>query len=95
MVDCDLYASTRKALEFCTPLIVDEAVLVFDDWDAGGLGARGVGERRAFEELLAEHPDLRAAELPAYEPARAFLVSRRAAALEPKNEGLTLPVTKA
>jgi hypothetical protein len=95
MVDCDLYASTRKALEFCTPLIVDEAVLVFDDWDAGGLGARGVGERRAFEELLAEHPDLRAAELPAYEPARAFLVSRRAAALEPKSEGLTLPVTKA
>jgi O-methyltransferase len=92
MFDCDLYASTRKALEFSLPLIVDEAVLVFDDWDSGGLGERGLGERRAFEEVLAEHPDLHSVELPAYEPARAFLVSR----LDPDAEiqGLTPGVTK-
>jgi O-methyltransferase len=95
MFDCDLYASTRKALEFSLPLIVDEAVLVFDDWDAGGLGERGLGERRAFEEILAEHPDLHAAELAAYEPARAFLVSRRGPISDPEIQGLTPGVTKA
>jgi O-methyltransferase len=96
MFDCDLYASTRQALEFTLPLIVDEAVLVFDDWDAGGLGERGLGERRAFEEILAEHPDdLHTVELPAYEPARAFLVSRRGPISEPEIQGLTPGVTKA
>jgi O-methyltransferase len=97
MFDCDLYSSTRKALEFSLPLIVDEAVLVFDDWDAGGLGERGLGERRAFEEVLAENADLYADELPAYEPARAFLVSRRRARPRPgaEGQGLTPGVTKA
>lgn len=55
MIDCDLYSSTKEALDFCAPLIEDDVVVFFDDWDGGrGLAERGLGERRAFDEFLAE-----------------------------------------
>lgn len=54
MVDCDIYTSAKEALDFCAPLIADEALVLFDDWNTGGLAARGLGERKAFEEWLAE-----------------------------------------
>ena len=60
MVDCDIYTSARQALAFSEPLIGPQAIIYFDDWNAGGLADRGMGERRAFEEFLAEHPDLQA-----------------------------------
>lgn len=63
MVDCDLYSSTVDALAFCAPLLAEQAVFVFDDWNAGGLADRHLGERKAFDEFLAAHPDLRAEEL--------------------------------
>lgn len=63
MVDCDLYSSAKEALAFSGPLIHRQAVMVFDDWNAGGLADKGLGERRAFEEFLAEWPDLRAEEI--------------------------------
>ena len=53
MIDCDIYSSTKDALNFCTPLIVDEALMLFDDWHSGGLAAKNLGERRAFDEWLA------------------------------------------
>jgi hypothetical protein len=64
MVDCDLYSSTRDALAFCAPLIHEQAVIVFDDYHASGLADRHMGERRAFDEFLAAHPDLHARTLP-------------------------------
>ncbi|HYG72962.1 MAG TPA: TylF/MycF/NovP-related O-methyltransferase [Actinomycetota bacterium] len=77
LIDCDIYSSARAALRFCAPMIRDRAVVVFDDWNAGGLAANGMGERRAFEELLAEHPDLGARPLPApHDDAAVFLVTR-------------------
>ena len=77
MIDCDIYSSARTALDFCSPLILDKAVFVFDDWNSGGLAAKGLGERRAFEEFLAENSDLRAKELETYhENAKVFLVTR-------------------
>ena len=54
MVDCDIYTSTREALDFCAPLIVDRALILFDDWNTGNLAAKNLGERKAFEEWLAE-----------------------------------------
>jgi hypothetical protein len=54
MVDCDLYSSTRQALDFCAPLITDVALVMFDDWHAGRLAEKGLGEKKAFEEWLAE-----------------------------------------
>ncbi len=69
MVDCDLYSSTREALNFCVPLIRDQAIVFFDDW----LGSvsfdsreRTVGEKQAFKELLEEHEDLAAAPFGSY-----------------------------
>lgn len=77
MIDCDIYSSARKALAFCAPLIHTRAVIFFDDWPGDGPDARHLGERRAFEEFLAEHPDLGAEELDPYaEKGRVFMVTR-------------------
>jgi O-methyltransferase len=79
MLDCDLYSSTKTALEFCGPLIRDEAVLFFDDWWPDSLGAQDMGEKRAFDEFLSVNADLDVTELESYYPkaAKVFLVSRR------------------
>jgi hypothetical protein len=67
MIDCDLYSSTKTALEFSAPLIRDEAIIFFDDWDGGsGLAERGEGEARAFREFLAEHQEFVATEFDSY-----------------------------
>jgi hypothetical protein len=77
MIDCDLYSSARQALEFCGPLIADRVVILFDDWHAGGLAARGLGEKRAFDEFMAVNPDLSAERLLSYSAnAEVFLVRR-------------------
>ena len=80
MVDCDIYSSARQALAFCEPLIRDRAAILFDDWrSAGDLAARGLGEKRAFDEFLAEHPDIAAVEVESYTAnAAVFMVSRTA-----------------
>jgi O-methyltransferase len=53
MVDCDIYTSAKEALDFCAPLITDQALMLFDDWNTGNLAAKNLGERKAFEEWLA------------------------------------------
>lgn len=77
MIDCDIYSSSKEALEFCLPHIADTAAIMFDDW--GWMERKGqVGQREAFEELLELHPTLGVESLPAYRPeARVFLVTRR------------------
>lgn len=63
MIDCDLYSSARDALAFCAGLIRDEAIVFLDDLHFDGLAERGLGEKRAFDELLRAHPDLRTVSL--------------------------------
>jgi O-methyltransferase len=78
LIDCDMYASSKTALTFCAPLIRDAAMIMFDDWYAfeGQLADRNLGEKRAFEEFLAENPQFTAEERPAYhENSKAFLVT--------------------
>jgi len=58
MIDCDLYSSTKEALDFCGPLILDEAVIFFDDWNP--LAKVNKGEKRAFDEFLRENPEFEA-----------------------------------
>lgn len=60
MIDCDNYSSAKRALIFCEPLIQEEAILFFDDWNTRELADKNLGEKRAFDELLAAHPDLQA-----------------------------------
>jgi O-methyltransferase len=66
MFDCDLYSSTKLALEFVTPLIHDRAVLFFDDWKFAGLDEKNLGEKKAFSEYLSAHPELTASSLRPY-----------------------------
>jgi hypothetical protein len=78
MVDCDIYSSSKTVLDFCEPLIVDRAVVFFDDWFSGGLAEKNQGEKRAFDEMLAAHPELSAEEFGDYgSNSKVFVVSRR------------------
>ena len=80
MVDCDMYLSAKEALDFCAPLIQDQAIILFDDWHAGELAQKHMGEKRAFDEFLEENDQLTAQEFGAYSyrgvpSAKIFLVT--------------------
>jgi hypothetical protein len=64
MVDCDLYSSTTAVMDFCEPLLADEAIVIFDDFRAGDSECPRDGERRAFEEFLDTNRHFTATELP-------------------------------
>ena len=77
MIDCDMYLSAKQALDFCAPLIQDDCLLFFDDWNSGGLAEKNLGEKRAFTEFLTEHPYFNANEIESYTTnAKVFWVSR-------------------
>lgn len=77
MFDCDLYSSTRDALAFGMPLLCEHGVVLFDDWHSRGLSDQNLGERRAFEEYLAQNPAYSVEEMPSYdEMAKVFWVMR-------------------
>lgn len=79
MIDCDLYSSTLEALKFCAPLIHEHAVILFDDWFP--LAEQAMGEKKAFDEFLADHPDMSARDLGSYDAtARVFAVLRNKSA---------------
>jgi hypothetical protein len=78
MLDCDLYSSSRAALDFSAPAIGPAAVLVCDDWRHSGED----GQQRAFREFLEQHGmdaemlgHYRASGMP--DGGRVFLVSRQ------------------
>jgi O-methyltransferase len=78
MLDCDLYSSSRDALNFSAPAIGPAAVLVCDDWRHSGED----GQQRAVREFLEQHGmhaemlgHYRASGMP--DGGRVFLVSRR------------------
>jgi O-methyltransferase len=78
MMDADLYTSTKTALEFCLPVLGDDTVVFFDDWWPE-LVAKNMGEKRALDEFLAEHPEFSAEEQPdmSYKSeAKVFLLTR-------------------
>jgi hypothetical protein len=80
MVDCDLYSSTVDVLKFCEPLIQDEVVIFFDDWNSNNLADKNLGEKKAFDEFLQEHSDLAVKEFGNYAAHTAcFIVTRQAA----------------
>lgn len=79
MVDCDAYTPSKEALWFIADLIVDQAVIIFDDW--GSAVRHGiVGQREAFSEFQQAFPWFDAQPLPSYcESATVFLLTRRKA----------------
>lgn len=60
-IDCDLYESARDVLEFVTSYLEDGSLILFDEWFSYR-GRADRGERRAFAEWLAQHPELTATE---------------------------------
>ncbi len=77
MIDCDLYSSSKQALEFCAPLIDDQALILFDEFHPRGLTGKYAGERRAFDEFLKEQGCFTAKPFGQYAPrTETFLVSR-------------------
>lgn len=58
MVDCDLYASAKTALNFTADLIVEQAVLFFDDWADVGLAEKSLGERGRSRSSRLQTPPL-------------------------------------
>jgi O-methyltransferase len=77
MIDCDLYSSSKQALEFCAPLIEDEALIMFDEFHPRGLSGKYAGERRAFDEFLREQGCFTAKPFGQYAPrTETFLVRR-------------------
>ncbi|MBV9388005.1 MAG: class I SAM-dependent methyltransferase [Chroococcidiopsidaceae cyanobacterium CP_BM_ER_R8_30] len=83
MIDCDIYSSAKQALDFCAPLIQEQAIIFFDDWNSCDLAEQNKGEKLAFDELLNQNPDLTAEELGSYtetaqwDTSKIFLVSRK------------------
>jgi O-methyltransferase len=74
--DCDLYESTREALDAVAPSLQDGAMLLFDDW-FHYKGNPGKGEARAFHEFLAAHPEWGAVQYRTYSTfCNAFIVYR-------------------
>jgi len=51
LIDCDLYASAKVALDFVADLLVDGSIVIFDDWEIFGPDS-GKGEQLAFQEFL-------------------------------------------
>jgi O-methyltransferase len=56
LLDSDLYESAACALEFLQDMLVDEGILIMDDWNAFD-GDEARGERRAMAEFLQAHPE--------------------------------------
>lgn len=76
-IDCDLYESTRDVLNFCTSLIQEGTVLMFDDWFQYK-GNPQLGEQRAFNEWLRKNPEFQAVEFMKELPFRnSFILTRR------------------
>jgi hypothetical protein len=56
-IDCDLYISTKPALDFLSQYLIDGTVVCFDDYYFYR-GSPDQGEQRAIREFLAEHTDI-------------------------------------
>lgn len=78
MIDCDLYESTVPVLAFLSDLLVDGAVIVFDDWFMYRANP-GLGLQKAFYEWQAKNPQLRFSEFPGpfHRHQKAFIVHRQ------------------
>lgn len=77
MIDSDLYSSAVEVLAFCEPLMGRHTIILFDEWNAGGIAERNAGEKRAFDEFMARHPEYTAEPLKSYQDdAAVFLLTK-------------------
>ncbi len=60
-IDSDLYESAKVVLEFITPYLSPNSIIIFDEWFQF-LGNPSFGEQRAFSEWRREHPEFQVTE---------------------------------
>jgi hypothetical protein len=78
LIDCDIYSAAKEALDFVGPLLAEPSIIVFDDWNSGNLADKNMGERKAFDEFLAENPQFRVRRLPSsYGSSAVFFVTKK------------------
>ncbi len=65
LIDCDIYASTAQVLSFLEGILMDNSILIFDDWDCFKKDDNR-GQRRAFREFLDRNQSYRAEPLGSY-----------------------------
>lgn len=56
-IDCDLYGSSKTALDFLSSLVVDGTVIIFSAW-FNFKGSPDLGEQQACKEWLEENPEI-------------------------------------
>jgi hypothetical protein len=75
-IDCDTYSSSKSALDFIAPLIVDPVIISLDDWRLYSLDIKGGGEYKSFNEFLETNLHFRAKEIKTYKRnSRTFLIT--------------------
>ena len=78
LIDCDLYQSTMKVLDFIKDMIIDKTIILFDDWNC--FGDKNKGERRAFREFLQKNKNISATEFFTYHRekyGKAFIINKK------------------
>lgn len=65
LIDCDLYSSTVEVLNFLEDMIMDQTILMFDDWNCFDRDDEK-GQRKAFKEFLEKNKCWSAEELFSY-----------------------------
>ena len=74
-VDCDTYSSSKTVLDFLAPLIIEPAIVCFDDWKLYDMDVKGTGEYRSFNEFLEKNRHIKAKEIKSYNrKSRSFLL---------------------
>ena len=95
LFDCDLYSSTREALQWLGERLLPGTVALFDDWSVLG-GDPTQGQPRAFAEFLAGRPDLRAEEVGSFDPhGKVFVLAVAPPGDHPAGSTSSLPLNPA
>ena len=65
LIDCDLYNSTVEVLKFIRDMVLENTILIFDDWNCFDKDDER-GQRKAFREFLEANRQFSAEELFSY-----------------------------
>ena len=65
LIDCDLYSSTKEVLDFIKDMIIDNSILIFDDWNTFNSDNER-GQRKAFKDFLYANDHITATEYFSY-----------------------------
>lgn len=76
LLDCDYYSSTIQALEWLSRYLVQDTILLFDDWHSYGENQE-LGQQKAYTEFLKNHPEFKSVQLWDFENnGRAFILEK-------------------